>query len=307
MTGVVLVREGGVYRVHTDAGEITATLRGKLKHRDDDRVVPGDVVELDDQGTITGIKPRRSVLARRAAQGGAGGGARRSQPVAANVDQVVVVASAADPEPSPRKVDRFLVIAEANGLPAVLVVNKVELDRDAAATLARRYAAAEYQVLPTSVKADEGLPALRDLLRGRHSVFTGMSGVGKSSLLNALQPGLKLRVGAISEKWRKGKHTTTAAELVPLEGLGYVVDTPGLREVATWGIEPDALGACFPDFRPYLDQCRFDNCRHLAEPGCAVRAAGAAAAFDVDRLVSYERIYEEISAPSWSSGRRRGR
>ena len=311
-TGVVLVREGGVYRVHTDAGEVTASLRGKLKHRDDDRVVPGDVVELDveaegSNATITAIRPRRSVLARRAAQGGSGGGARRSQPVAANVDQVVVVASAADPEPSPRKVDRFLVIAEANGLPAILVVNKVELDRNAAAALARRYAAADYQVLPTSVKADEGLPALRDLLRGRHSVFTGMSGVGKSSLLNALQPGLKLRVGAISEKWRKGKHTTTAAELVPLEGLGYVVDTPGLREVATWGIEPDALGACFPDFRPYLDQCRFDNCRHLAEPGCAVRAAGAAAAFDVDRLVSYERIYEEISAPSWSSGRRRGR
>ena len=311
-TGVVLVREGGVYRVHTADGEVTATLRGKLKHRDDDRVVPGDVVELDIEvegasATITAIRPRRSVLARRAAQGGSGGGARRSQPVAANVDQVVVVASAADPEPSPRKVDRFLVIAEANGLPAVLVVNKVELDRAAAAALARRYAAADYQVLPTSVKADEGLPALRDLLRGRHSVFTGMSGVGKSSLLNALQPGLKLRVGAISEKWRKGKHTTTAAELVPLEGLGYVVDTPGLREVATWGIDPEALGACFPDFRPYLDQCRFDNCRHLAEPGCAVRAAGAAAAFDVDRLVSYERIYEEISAPSWSSGRHRGR
>jgi ribosome biogenesis GTPase len=264
-------------------------------------------VELDDQGTITGIRPRRSVLARRAAQGGSGGGARRSQPVAANVDQVVVVASAADPEPSPRKLDRFLVIAEANGLPAVLVVNKVELDRDAAGALARRYAAANYQVLPTSVQADEGLPALRDLLRGRHSVFTGMSGVGKSSLLNALQPGLKLRVGAISEKWRKGKHTTTAAELVPLEGLGYVVDTPGLREVATWGIDPDALGACFPDFRPFLDQCRFDNCRHLAEPGCAVRRAAAEGAFDVDRLVSYERIYEEVIEPSWSSGRRRGR
>jgi ribosome biogenesis GTPase len=310
-TGVVLVREGGVYRVHTAEGEVTATLRGKLKHRDDDRVVPGDVVELDvaaDGGaTITGIRPRRSVLARRAAQGGSGGGARRSQPVAANVDQVVVVASAADPEPSPRKVDRFLVIAEANGLPVVLVVNKVELDRDAAGALARRYAAADYQVLPTSVKADEGLPALRDLLRGRHSVFTGMSGVGKSSLLNALQPGLKLRVGAISEKWRKGKHTTTAAELVPLEGLGYVVDTPGLREVATWGIEPDALGACFPEFRPFLDQCRFDNCRHLAEPGCAVRRAAAAGAFDPDRLVSYERIYEEVIEPSWSSGRRRGR
>lgn len=316
-TGVVLVREGGVYRVHTDAGEVTATLRGKLKHADDDRVVPGDVVELDlhgeAQAAITAIRPRRSVLARRAAQGGSGGGARRAQPVAANVDQVVVVASARDPEPNPRMLDRFLVIAEANGLPAVLVVNKVELDRTAAPALARRYAPAGYQVLPTSVKATEeggeggGLPALRNLLRGRHSVFTGASGVGKSSLLNALEPGLKLRVGAISEKWRTGKHTTTAAELVPVAGVGYVVDTPGLREVTAWGIDPDALGACFPEFRPYLDQCRFDNCRHLAEPDCAVRRAAQAGAIDPDRLVSYERIYEEVSEPSWSSGRRRGR
>ncbi|HEV8305352.1 MAG TPA: ribosome small subunit-dependent GTPase A [Gemmatimonadales bacterium] len=307
-TGVVLVREGGVYRVHTEAGEVTATLRGKLKHRDDDRVVPGDVVDLDLHGdreaAITAIRPRRSVLARRAAQGGSGGGARRAQPVAANVDQVVVVTSARDPEANPRTLDRFLVIAEANGLPAVLVVNKVELDRSVTDALTRRYAGAGYQVLPTSVKAGQGLPALRDLLRGRHSVFTGVSGVGKSSLLNALEPGLKLRVGAISEKWRTGKHTTTAAELVPVAGVGYVVDTPGLREVAAWGIDPDALGACFPDFRPYLDQCRFDNCRHLTEPGCAVRRAPE---IDPDRLVSYERIYEEVSEPSWSSGRRRGR
>jgi ribosome biogenesis GTPase len=306
--GVVLVREGGAYRVHTEGGEVTATLRGKLKHQDDDRVVPGDVVDLDLHGdreaAITGIRRRRSVLARRAAQGGSGGGARRSQPVAANVDQVIVVTSARDPEPNPRTLDRFLVIAEANGLPAVLVVNKTELDDSVGATLTRRYASAGYQVLPTSVKANVGLAALRDLLRGRHSVFTGVSGAGKSSLLNALEPGLKLRVGAISEKWRTGKHTTTAAELIPVAGVGYVVDTPGLREVAAWGIEPDALGACFPEFRPYLDQCRFDNCRHLAEPDCAVRRAPE---IEPDRLVSYERIYEEVSAPSWSSGRRRGR
>src|SRR5260221_6612781 len=140
-TGVVLVREGGVYRVHTEGGEVTATLRGKLKHRDDDRVVPGDVVELDVEAegtsaTITGIRPRRSVLARRAAQGGTGGGARRSQPVAANVDPMVVVAAAGDPEPSPRKVDRFLLISEANGPPAVLVGNEVELGCHAAPALA---------------------------------------------------------------------------------------------------------------------------------------------------------------------------
>ncbi len=304
-TGVVLTRTGGGYRVHTEAGEITATLRGKLKHQDTDRVVPGDVVVLDGT-TIAEIRPRRSVLARRAAQGSSGAGPRRAQPVAANVDQVVVVASARDPEPNPRMMDRFLVIAEANGLPAAIVVNKTELDPSISVTVAQRYRTANYQVLPTSVKANEGLAALRDLLRGRHSVFTGASGAGKSSLLNALEPGLKLRVGAISEKWRTGKHTTTAAELVPIAGVGYVVDTPGLREVGAWGIDPNELGACFPEFRPYLDQCRFDNCRHLAEPGCAVRGAPAGA-IDPDRLLSYERIYEEVSEPSWSSGRRRGR
>ncbi|OLB47902.1 MAG: ribosome small subunit-dependent GTPase A [Gemmatimonadetes bacterium 13_2_20CM_2_65_7] len=301
----MLARAGGGYRVHTEAGEITATLRGKLKHQDTDRVVPGDVVVLDGT-TIAEIRPRRSVLARRAAQGSSGAGPRRAQPVAANVDQVVVVAAARDPEPNPRMMDRFLVIAEANGLPSAIVVNKTELDPSVSVTVAQRYRTANYQVLPTSVKANEGLAALRDLLRGRHSVFTGASGAGKSSLLNALEPGLKLRVGAISEKWRTGKHTTTAAELVPIAGVGYVVDTPGLREVGAWGIDPNELGACFPEFRPYLDQCRFDNCRHLAEPGCAVRGAPAGA-IDPDRLLSYERIYEEVSEPSWSSGRRRGR
>lgn len=307
-TGVVLARAGSRFRVHTVDGECTAVLRGRLKLPDDDRLVAGDVVELafhgDGPATVERVHPRRSVLARRRATGGHG--ARRAQPIAANVDQVVVVAAVRDPEPNPRMLDRFLIIAEANGLPAALVVNKVELDRGMVDSLERRYARAGYQVLPTSVKVPEGLPALRDLLRGRETVFTGASGVGKSSLLNALEPGLKLRIGAISEKWRTGTHTTRAAELVPLALGGYVVDTPGMREVGTWGIAPDELGACFPEFRPFLDACRFDNCRHLAEPGCAVREAARAGLLEPDRLVSYERIFEELSVPSWSSARRRG-
>lgn len=307
-TGVVLGRSGSTFRVHTADGERTAVLRGKLKLPDDDRLVAGDVVELafhgDGPATVERVHPRRSVLARRRATGGHG--ARRAQPIAANVDQVVVVAAARDPEPNARMLDRFLVIAEANGLPAALVINKAELDRAVVEQLQLRYARTGYQVLPTSVKAPLGLPALRDLLRGRETVFTGASGVGKSSLLNALEPGLKLRIGAISEKWRTGTHTTRAAELVPLALGGYVVDTPGMREVGTWGIAPDELGACFPEFRPFLDHCRFDNCRHLAEPGCALREAARAGVVEPDRLVSYERIYEEISVPSWSSARRRG-
>jgi len=304
-TGVVLARAGSVYRVHVDGREVSATLRGKLKHRDDDRVVVGDVVELDLEtpatGAITGIRERKSVLARRAA----GTGAARAQPIAANVDQVLVVTAARDPEPTARMLDRFFVIAEANELPAFLVVNKIELDPGVAPALAERYAAAGYPVLPTSVKEATGLGALGARLVGRETVLAGQSGVGKSSLLNALEPGLKLRIGAISEKWRTGRHTTTAAELVPLAAGGYVVDTPGMREVGAWGIDPADLAYCFPEFRPFLGQCRFDDCTHRNEPGCAVRAA-AARAFPADRLVSYERLYEELNVPSWSSGRRRG-
>src|SRR5881398_2321655 len=293
-TGVVLVRTGSAYRVHTDRGEVTAVLRGKLKHRDDDRVVAGDVVELelqaDGHATIFAVRPRRSVLARRAA----GERSPRAQPIAANVDQVVVVASARSPEPSPRMLDRFLVIAAANRIPAVLVLNKIDVDRSALDALQRRY-------------GPEGLVALRDLLRGRESVLAVQSGVGKSSLLNALDPGLNLRIGAISAKWDTGKHTTRAALVVPVATGGYVVDTPGLRELGTWGIDPERLGVYFAEFQPFLDECRFDNCRHLVEPGCGVRQAAERGAFDPDRLVSYQRIYEEVSVPSWSSDRRRGR
>ena len=312
-TGVVLERTGGTLRLHTPGGEITAALRGKLKHRDDDRVVAGDVVEFelrgDGTGAISAVYPRRSVLVRRAA----GERSPRSQPIAANVDQVIVVAAARDPEPNPRMLDRVLVIAEANRLPAVVVLNKIELDQGVHAQLVARYGPAGYQVLATSVKRPHGLAALRDLLRGRASVLTGPSGAGKSSLVNALQPGLKLRIGATNEKRGTGRHTTRAAVLVALGGLGagggagagYVVDTPGLREVGTWGIEPALLGALFPEFRRVLDQCRFDNCRHLDEPGCAVRDAAASGAIDPDRLASYRRIFAEVRVPSWSIGRRR--
>src|SRR5947208_2201476 len=160
-TGVVLVRTGATYRVYTDWGEVTAVLRGKLRRREDDRVVAGDVVELELQrdglATISCVRPRRSVLARRAA----GARSPRVQPLAANVDQVVVVAAARDPEPNLRMLDRFLVVAEGNGIPPVIVLNKIELERSAEQAFQRRFGPAGYQVLATSVKAVTGLPALR--------------------------------------------------------------------------------------------------------------------------------------------------
>ena len=306
-TGVVLVRSGVQYRVQVGRDEVvTAVLRGRVKRADDDRVVPGDVVELERHrrgpASIAAVRPRRSVLVRRAAGGER---TRRAQPIAANVDQVIVVVATCDPEPNPRLIDRLLVIAAANDLPAVIVVNKVDLDRTVLDPLARRFSPAGYQLLATSAASGEGLPALQDLLRGRETVLAGPSGAGKSSLLNAIQPGLGRRVGAISAKWRTGTHTTSAAELLPLDLGGFVVDTPGIREVGTWGVDPEQLAACFPEFRVFLDRCRFDDCRHLAEPDCAVRQAAREGRFDADRLESYARIYEEVNVPSWSTGRRR--
>jgi ribosome biogenesis GTPase len=307
--GVVLGRTGSTFRVHVPGGERQAVLPGRIKFADTDRVVAGDVVTLEGGGPgparIVAVEPRRSVLARRAATGE--GRTRRAQPIAANVDQVVVVASARDPEPNPRMLDRFLVIATAHALSAVVVVNKIDLDRAAHAPLARRYARAGYPVLATSARNGDGMADLSEVLRDRETVLAGASGVGKSSLLNAIDPGLRLRIGETSQKGHAGRHTTRAAQLIPFRTGGYVVDTPGLREVGAWGVTSDALGACFPEFRPYLDRCRFDDCRHQAEPGCAVLDAVAAGEIDADRLLSYTRILEEISAPSWSSARRRGR
>jgi GTP-binding protein len=154
--------------------------------------------------------------------------------------------------------------------------------------------------LPGEGPEEVGEDAIRVAILGRPNV-------GKSSLLNALYPGLDLRIGEISEKWGTGRHTTRAALLVPLAGGGYVVDTPGLREVGTWGLDPELLALCFPEFRRFLDHCRFDDCRHLAEPGCAVREAAAQHVVEPDRLESYQRVYDEINVPSWSSGRRRAR
>lgn len=296
--GVVLKGTGGVWHVRADSGEThEASLRGRLKQERDEakKLAVGDRVglEIDQRGehwAIAEILPRHSQLARRAPGEGQG-----ERIVAANVDQVVVVFAAAKPVPHRRMLDRFLVIAEANSLESRVVINKIELvDREQVEGEFADYAAAGYPVHFTSVKQRIGLEQLHDALAGKTSVLTGPSGVGKSSLMNSMYPGLDLRVGEISESVNKGRHTTVGALLHPLPDAGYVVDSPGLREVGMWGLASEHLDECFREFRAYIPSCRFGNCTHRVEPGCAVRAAVDKGAISAERYDSYLRLREEM-------------
>jgi ribosome biogenesis GTPase len=296
---VVLSGTGGVWMVHTAAGEThEASMRGRLKQDGNAKLAIGDRVnvEKDPAGgawAITAIHPRRSKLARRAPSG-----ARGERIVAVNVDQVVVVFAVAKPEPHVRMLDRFLVIAEGNELQARIVLNKIELvDSKVVDALAAPYEAAGYIVHRTSVKQRIGLDELHATLAEKTSAFTGPSGVGKSSLLNAMYPGVSLATGEISESVNKGRHTTVGALFIPLNDGGYVVDTPGLREVGLWGMPPEHLDYCFPEFRPFLGTCKFQDCSHAHEPNCAVRAAVQSGSITAARHESYLKLHGDLPDP----------
>ena len=300
MQGRVLIGTGGVWTVFAaDASVHEVSLRGRLKQEGSGlKLAVGDDVTLE-QGApgeawaIRAIAPRRSVLARRAP-----GRAHGERIVAANVDQVLVTFSAARPEPHVGMLDRFLVIAEGNEIPARIVINKVDLVGGAAGAdaLVRDYERAGYVVHRTSVKTNTGLSELRDVLAGRTTALTGPSGVGKSSLVNALFPGLDLRTAAISDSVNKGRHTTVGARLIPIPASpgGFVVDTPGLREVGLWGLPSRSLDQCFPELRPLLGTCKFDDCSHDHEPNCSIIAAVDAGTISRARYESYRKLREEL-------------
>lgn len=301
LCGVVRRFEGGVYTVQLESGDVVdASIRGRLKlqQRTGDRVVAGDRVELDVQSdgghTIEKVEARESQLARQDPRTGG----RRAKVIVANVDQAVLVFAAAKPEPRLRMLDRFLVIAESNELEAVIVVNKSELlEPDELRARFGVYERIGYPVLYTSVKRGDGIDDLRDRLCNRTSVLTGPSGVGKSSLLNVIEPGLQLRIGEVSEAVGKGQHTTVTAELIPLRCGGFVADTPGLRELGLWNIPPEELSFLFPEFVDHVAGCKFSTCTHLHEPGCMVREAVAAGDVDAARYESYRhmRLGDEIA------------
>jgi ribosome biogenesis GTPase len=297
--GVVMQGTGGIWQVRTDDGVLfDVSLRGRLKHEAHgslklavgDRVTIGRVADSD-SWAIDRIHPRRSKLARRAPAG-----ARGERIIVANLDQVLVVFAAARPEPHPRMLDRFLVIAEANGLAARIIINKIDLVD--AGTIRERFdefVKAGYPLHLVSVVTGEGLEALRDEVAGRDSALTGPSGVGKSSLMNRLFPGLDLRTAEISDSVNKGRHTTVGAMLHPLPGGGFVADTPGLREVGLWGIDAREIAQCFPEFRPLIHDCRFADCTHTVEPECAIKEAIRHGTVGRGRYESYVKLREELA------------
>jgi ribosome biogenesis GTPase len=297
LSGTILRARSGFFSVLTDDGRmLESQLRGLLKRERQatDLAVIGDRVRVsllgDTQAMIELVEPRSSKFSRR--QPGPRG-VWKEDMLVANVDQVLVVFACADPMPHLRMLDRFLVVAEHNQVPAVVVANKVDLVGlpQAQATFSP-YEAIGYPVNYASAREGLGVEELADRLSGQTSVVTGPSGVGKSTLLNAIQPGLRIETGAVSEFLHKGRHTTTSAELHALTAPanGYVADTPGLRELGLWQIPPNELAWCFPEFEPFLGRCAFNDCRHLEEPRCAVLDAVASGRITSARHDSYRRL-----------------
>ncbi len=262
-------------------------------------VAVGDIVTVtlnaDGTGTIEAVAPRESVLSRaRPSPGTRFVEQDREQVLVANPDQVIFVIAAADPAPNLRKLDRLLVITEMNDLPTVICVNKIDLvDEAEMQALFAPYQALDYPVLLTSAETGHGIDALKAILAGKLSVFSGSSGVGKSSLLNGVQADLGLAVSAVSEATTKGMHTTRHTQLYKLDDGGYVADTPGIRGVALFDVEPAELDAYFREIEPLVANCQFSDCSHRHETGCAVREAVAAGEISAERYDSYLRLYEE--------------
>jgi ribosome biogenesis GTPase len=247
-------------------------------------VTTGDRVwfrpSLQDEGLIERVEPRHGLLTR-ASRG-------REHVLVANVDQVVIVMSLVEPDLKPHLIDRYLVSADQGGIRPILCLNKADLvDAAAVQPLIGFYSQLGIPTLLTSAPTGLGIERLRALLRDRETVFTGQSGVGKSSLLNTLQPGLALRVREVSEVNQKGRHTTTTAQLLRLDFGGWVVDTPGLRQFQLWDILPEEVEGFFPEFRPLVPLCGYPDCTHTHEDRCAIKEAVRRRLISSRRYTSY--------------------
>ena len=288
LRGHVLSVHGLSSTVQADDGRtFKCVTRRLLKNLSIDQrhvVAAGDIVyfrpESASDGLIERIEPRKNVLSRTSKS--------RQHVIVANVDQLVIVASAAEPNLKPNLIDRFLVEAERMRIDPIICINKIDLIEPAdMQPIAGVYGQMGYEVLLVSVITGQGIGRLRRLVAGKATVVAGQSGVGKSSILNCIEPDLALRVGAVSKENQKGKHTTTVARLIPLAMGGYVIDTPGIRQFQLWDIVPEEVAGYYRDLRPYASLCRFPNCTHTHEANCAVKDAVADGRLDARRYESY--------------------
>lgn len=286
--GVVTSSTGSGYAVLLDeGGTVTAGIRGRLRLkgvRTTNPVAVGDRVVIE-EGMIMEIEPRRNYIIRRASNL-----SKESHILASNLDDAILVATLKEPEVRREFVDRFLVTCEAYGIPVTIVLNKSDLGVPAAAFILDY---AHYNVIEVSAHTGLGLEALRDLLKGRTTLFAGNSGVGKSSLIKALIPSAEVRTGDISDAHHKGRHTTTHATMYFLPEGGRIIDTPGVKGFGLIDIAPAELARYYPEMMRFLGECRFPNCTHTHEPGCAVREAVARGEIAESRYVSYIKTLDE--------------
>lgn len=279
---------------------IDAVLRGKLRLdqiKSTNPVVVGDRVELiqtENGWAIDAILPRKNYIIRKATNQ-----SKQTHIIAANIDLACVIASIAVPMTSTGFIDRFLVTAEAYSIPAAVVFHKIDLIEDQPDAMAYQqeladiYKSIGYKVLLTSLKYPESLQSLKSLITNKITLLSGHSGVGKSSIINAIQPHLNLKVGKVSFKHLKGKHTTTYAELLPLNFGGFIIDTPGIKEFGLVNMDKYEVSHYFPEMRRYLGQCKFNNCLHINEPGCKVLQALENGEITQSRYKSYLSILDD--------------
>jgi ribosome biogenesis GTPase len=300
LQGLIIKAQSGFFTVemsprrHGDAagqGFIVCQLRGKLKQgrATGDIAALGDRVWItiltDGSGAIEEVEERKQAIVRLdpRPQG------QYQQVLLANADQAVFVFACAHPNPKLRMLDRFLVIAEKQRVPAVIVANKIDLVKNAK-DIFGLYEPLDYRVIYTSTQTGAGVDELHETLKNKISALAGPSGAGKSSLLNKIQPGLGLAVNEVSTAMNKGRHTTVTRQLFPLEGGGYVADTPGWKSLALWDTEPEEMEAYFPELRELVQHCQFSDCTHTHEPNCAVLAAVKQGRVHPERFDSFLRL-----------------
>jgi len=308
MKATVYKSTGSWYILQNEAGEIfNARIKGKLKIdgiTSTNPVAVGDTVlvemenELESTLTITAVEPRRNYITRTSPHN-----KNQHHIIAANLDQSLLFATLKDPKTSTGFIDRFLITSEAYHIPSIIVFNKTDLykkkEQEKFIEVKEMYESVGYKVMGMSIEKNEGVEEVKALLKDKTTLLSGHSGVGKSTFINTIFPELELRTQDVSGWSGKGLHTTTFAEMFDLDGGGRVIDTPGIRELGLVDISKQELSHYFPEMRSVINDCQFNNCLHMNEPGCAVKAAVESGNIHLERYVSYCNILDKIEEKKW--------